>query len=97
MENIIFNNVSHAYYWRNYEGKETDFVIREKETNTKLIQVSYIDNIKAIPPREIDNLILASKILKCNDLTLVTWSVEDTITKDNKTVKLIPLSKFVLH
>ena len=96
MENIVFNNLSQAYYWRNYADKEIDFIIRKKETNTELIQVSYITNLTEIKDREIDNLILGSKILHCNNLTLITWNIEDTITKDANIIQLIPLSKFLL-
>ena len=97
MENVVFNNLSDMYYWQNYQDKEIDFVIREKEINTKLIQVSFVGSKTEIKEREMSNLILGSHILKCNDLTLVTWSVEDTIKKGDKITKLIPLFKFLLQ
>ena len=95
MENLIFNNVQNSYYWQNYGGKEIDFVIREKEVNTQLIQVSYVGNIAEIKDREIDNLILGSEVLKCDNLTLITWDVKDILKKDSKIIKLIPLSDFL--
>ena len=84
MENLIFNNVQNSYYWQNYGGKEIDFVIREKEVNTQLIQVSYVGNIAEIKDREIDNLILGSEVLKCDNLTLITWDVKDILKKTPK-------------
>lgn len=96
MENMVFNNLSNAYYWQNYQSKEVDFVIREKEINTQLIQVSFVGNIAEIKDREIDNLILGSTILKCDNLTLITWGVKNILKKDSKIIKLIPLSDFLL-
>ena len=96
MENVVFNNLANIYYWQNYQSKEIDFVVREKEVNTKLIQVSFIEAKATISKREIDNLILGAKILKCDDLTLITWSMGGTVKIGDNTVKLIPLFKFLL-
>jgi len=97
MENIVFNNLANVYYWQNYQSKEIDFVVREKEVNTKLIQVSFVEAKATIRKREIDNLVLGSKILKCDDLTLITWSVEDVLKINGKIIKMIPLFKFLLN
>lgn len=95
MENLVYNQLTHVYYWQNYQGKEIDFVIREKEMNKQLIQVSFAERIEQINDREINNLLLGSQILGCTDLTLITWSVADTIQKDHHVIKLIPLSTFL--
>ena len=91
MENVVFNNLANVYYWQNYQSKEIDFVVREKEVNTKLVQVSFVEAKATIHKREIDNLILGSKILKCDDLTLITWNVEDVVKINGKIIKMIPL------
>lgn len=96
MENTVFHNLENIFYWQNYQGKEIDFVIREKEQNTQLIQVSYVESKSTINKRELDNLLLASDVLNCSNLTLITWNVDDTITKDDKHIKLISLSTFLL-
>ena len=62
-------------------GKEIDFVIREKEVNKSLIQVSYATTLTEIKAREIDNLIIGSKILNCVSLVLITWNVKDVLKK----------------
>lgn len=95
MENLVFNNLPNAYYWQNYQGKEIDFVIREKEGNSQLIQVSFVEKITTIKDREIDNLVLGSQTLQCDNLTLITWSVADIIQRGARQIKLIPLSKFL--
>lgn len=95
MENIVFNKLANVYYWQNYQGKEIDFIIRENEINKELIQVSFVKDKTEINKREVDNLILGSRILKCNNLSLLTWSIEEKIKKESKIIKLIPISKFL--
>ncbi len=95
MENLVSNNLSNSYYWQNYAGKEIDFVIREKEVNKSLIQVSYATTLTEIKAREIDNLIIGSKILNCVSLVLITWNVKDVLKKGTQTIQLIPLYEFL--
>lgn len=95
MENVVFNKLTNVYYWQNYQGKEIDFIIRENEINNELIQVSFVKDKTDINKREVDNLILGSRILKCNNLSLLTWSIEEKIKKESKIIKLIPISKFL--
>lgn len=96
MENVVFNNLPTCYYWQNYQGKEIDFVVRDKEVNNQLIQVSFVSHQSEIKDREIDNLILGSRVLDCNNLILVTWNLQSSLTINNTTVNLIPLSQFLL-
>ncbi|MEK7550385.1 MAG: ATP-binding protein [Patescibacteria group bacterium] len=96
MENMVFNRLPNIYYWRNYQEKEIDFVEREREVNNKLIQVSFVNDRSEIKEREIKNLILGSEILKCDDLNLITWSVEGFVEKSGRRIKLIPISKFLI-
>lgn len=96
MENLVFNNLESSYYWQNYGDKEIDFVIRNQEITTKLIQVSYITSQSDIKSREIDNLVLGSKTLQCHDLSLVTWDLQDTIRHNTDTIKLVPISHYLL-
>lgn len=95
MENLVFNNLKNIYYWQNYQGSEIDFVVREKEENKKLIQVSFIKDKSEIKDREIKNLILGSKILKCDNLNLITWDLKDLLTKNGNKIKLIPIIYFL--
>ena len=46
---------------------------------------------------EIKSLIKASDELKCKDLEIITWDYEDEINLDGKTIKCIPLWKWLLH
>jgi predicted AAA+ superfamily ATPase len=83
-------------YYLKVDEKEVDFVIKEGMRIKQLIQVSYVSSRDEISRREIDSLLKASKELKCNDLIVITWDVEDQITVNGKIVKLVPLWKWLL-
>jgi predicted AAA+ superfamily ATPase len=60
------------YYWRNAQGEEVDFVIKQGTQVAELIQVCYsVENKKTID-REVRALLKAGKELKCETLTIVT-------------------------
>lgn len=99
MENAVFlelsrkknlNKLLEIYYWKE-SNSEVDFVTRESGKITNIIQVTYELN-EHNTKREIEALIKASEALKCNNLTIITWDREGTIS--NK-IKLIPLWKWL--
>ena len=96
MENLVANNLSDCYYWKDYQNHEVDLVIRKLETVSELIQVSYVSNQNEINNREIRSLLQASKEFKCKNAKIITWDLEGEIKKDNLKIKLIPLYKFLL-
>ena len=85
------------FYWKDYQGKEVDFVIKEGTSVKELIQVTYASGRDEIEGREIKSLIKASNELKCKNLEIITWDYEDEINLDGKTIKCIPLWKWLLH
>jgi predicted AAA+ superfamily ATPase len=104
MENVVAVELKRRnfefYYWKEYgksEGKEVDFLIKEGLEIKQLIQVTYASSKDEIERREIKSLIKASNLLKCNDLLIITWDYEDEIKKYNKTVRCIPLWKWLLE
>ena len=44
----------------------------------------------------IDNLLIASKELHCNNLLVITWDYEAQEKIEGKTIKFIPLWKWLL-
>ena len=50
-----------------------------------------------IEKREIKSLIKAGDELKCKNLEIITWDYEDEINLDGKTIKCMPLWKWLLH
>ncbi len=103
MENIVFlelmrkrniKKLMDIYYWKDQRG-EVDFLVREADKVTELIQVTYeidTNNIK----RETDSLLRAGIELKCRSLVIITWDREETITEDNRKIRIIPLWKWLV-
>ena len=87
MENTVFlellriaskNPLLEIYYWKDFQGHEIDFVIKENYAVKELIQVTYANSFDEIDKREWRSLLKAKKLLKCNKLTIITWDYEDT-------------------
>jgi len=106
MENVVAielkrrNPLLEIYYWKEYgkaEGKEVDFVVRENFNVKQLIQVTYASNRNEVEKREIEALIKASDLLKCNDLLIITWDYEDIVEISNKKIKFVPLWRWLLN
>ncbi|KKP45949.1 MAG: hypothetical protein UR39_C0017G0006 [Candidatus Woesebacteria bacterium GW2011_GWA1_33_30] len=96
MENLIANNLTDFYYWKDYQNHEVDFIIRNEEIVTDLIQASYASSFDEIDERETRSLVKASKELKCNSAKIITWNLKGEIKKKKLTIKLIPLTEFLL-
>jgi len=105
MENIVAIELLRRFstspiakiYYIKINEKEVDFAIKEGLEIKQLIQVSYISSRDELNKREIEALLKAGLELKCEDLTIVTWDVEEQIKTDGKIVKLIPLWKWLLR
>jgi len=84
------------FYWKDHQGREVDFLIKEGTSVKELIQVTYASGRDEIESREIKSLIKASNELKCKDLLLITWDYEDEMKMDSNTIRCIPLWKWLL-
>jgi len=84
------------FYWKDYQQHEVDFVVKEGLKIKQLIQVTYANNRDEIEKREIRALLKASELLKCEDLLIITWDYEDEIKVNDKTIKCLPLWKWLL-
>ena len=86
-----------VFYWKDYQGREVDFVIKEGREITRLIQATYATSREAIEDREIKSLVMASKELRCKNLFIVTWDYEGSIITEGKKIVLVPLWKWLLN
>jgi predicted AAA+ superfamily ATPase len=84
------------FYWRDYQQHEVDFVIKEGLEIKQLIQVTYASSSDEIEKREIKALLKASELLDCRDLLIISWDYEGEIKANNKTIKCLPLWKWLL-
>jgi hypothetical protein len=85
------------FYWKDYQQNEVDFVIKEGLEIKQLIQVTYASGKDEIEKREIKALLKASELLKCEDLLIITWDLEDEMKANNKIINCLPLWKWLLE
>jgi len=72
-----FEGACRLFYWKNPQGHEVDFVIREGHGVSALVQVCY-DLSGTAKEREVRALLRASRELSCKNLTVVTHDYEAT-------------------
>ena len=102
MENVVAVDIlrreprENVFFYLTPRHEEVDFVIGEGMKIKQLIQVTYASGRDEIEKREIKSLIKASDELKCKNLSLITWDYEDELEIDGKTIKCIPLWKWLL-
>lgn len=85
------------YYWKDFQGREVDFVVKEGQKIKQLIQVCYDTENFDVKQRETKSLLKASKELKCNGLLIVTGDKEDEEKIKGKTIGYVPLWKWLLN
>ena len=83
-------------YWKNKEGLEVDFVIREGLKIKEIIQVVYELNNEKTKNREIKGLLSCAKEFKIKNGTIITKDCEAVETVDEIKIEFIPLWKWLL-
>ncbi|MEA3457487.1 MAG: ATP-binding protein [Candidatus Thermoplasmatota archaeon] len=91
-----FDPLLELYYWKDYQQREVDFVLKRGSGVEGLIQVSYVSGRDELNKRELTSLVKASDVLKCKNLLIITWDYEDELQVDNKKIKCLPLWKWLL-
>lgn len=82
------------FYYRSANNREVDFVLRSGTKVVQLIQVCYDMSAPKTRKRETDALVECARELKCNNLSVVTYSEKTSIEQDGYTIRLIPISEF---
>ena len=106
MENLVLiellirkyyrHNDLEIYYWKDYQQREVDFVLKKRTKVEQLIQVCYSLEDYNTKKREIKALLKASKELKCKNLLIISWDEETEIKENNLVIKIVPLWKWLL-
>ncbi len=108
MENLVFlelkkmeleNRIDEIFYWKDYQGREVDFVVKEELNVRKVIQVTYASDMDEIERREIIGLVKAADIFKKDrpELVVITWNYEAEEEIKGKKIKFVPLWKWLLR
>jgi predicted AAA+ superfamily ATPase len=105
MENIVAielmrrsseNRNIEIFYWKDYSGKEIDFIIKDGLKIKEIIQVCYnIENIKT-KDRETKILIKAMKEFKLNKALIITDTFEGKEVVNDGFIEYVPLWKWLL-
>lgn len=90
-------NNTEVYYWKNPQQEEVDFIVKKGLKIRQLIQVCYDIEDTNTKNRETKALLKASKELRCKDLVVITGEKEGTEKINSKTIKYIPLWKWLLE
>ena len=104
-ENIVFlelqrkkisNPDLEIYYWKNERHQEVDFVVKNKNNITELIQVCWdLSNIKT-KKREIGSLLKATEALSIKEGLIITSDFNGEENIKGKRIKFIPLWEWLL-
>ncbi len=105
MENLVITELIkqgvrpnvELFYYNTRNNREVDLVIKKGMKVSSLIQVTYSLSSQATADREVRSLIEASDELNCHDLTILTWDYEKEETEKGKTIRFIPLWKWLLR
>jgi len=91
------NLLMEIFYWRDYQGREVDFVVKEGKKINQLVQVcENLENPKT-KEREIRSLLKVSQELKCKNLLILTLEKEGEEKIKDKKIKFLPLWKWLLE
>jgi len=91
------NHGMEIYYWKNHQGNEVDFIVKDIQKVKQLIQVCYDMDNHDTKERETGALIKASKELKCKNLLLITENDEGGEEIEGKKIMFVPLWKWLLE
>ncbi len=99
--NHYYNLRTEVYYFRNSQGYEVDFILKEGRRITECIQVTYANSHDEIERREFRALIKARESLGCKSLKILTYDYEDEIVESwygsKEKILYIPLWKWLLN
>ncbi len=105
MENVVYldlmrrrssDRALEMYYWKDYQNREIDFILRRGKKIVSLIQVTNASGGDEVDNREKRSLLKGSELLKCNNLKIITWDYKEEEIIDNKKIEFIPIWKWLL-
>lgn len=103
LENIVCIELLRRYkpqfcdiFYYKEDTFQVDFLVAKDGNVQELIQVSYDVSSEKARTREVRGLVNAAKKLKCKNLTLVTFEINETIEAEGYTIKAIAATEWLL-
>jgi len=100
-ENCVFIELKRRgkdiYFWKDKSNSEVDFLILEKNKVISLIQVCYNLNDLKTKEREVNALLSGLDEFKLKEGIIITKDLDKEEKIRNKTIKFIPLWKWLLE
>lgn len=105
VENLVFTELvkrgcrpnRDLFYYKTRNDREVDFVLKNGNTVTELMQVSYQMQNPDTEQREVKALTEAAGELGATKLTVITWNEKRTIEKDGMTIQVVSLLDWLLE
>lgn len=91
-----FSSSIELYYWKNLQQEEVDFAVKENSKVKELIQVCWNISDTNTKKRELRSLFKAMKEFNLKTGMIITEDYEYEEVVDDKTIKYIPLWKWLL-
>jgi hypothetical protein len=101
-ENLVFlglkrKGTGEIYYYKTEDNQEVDFLIKQGDKISALIQVAESLNDERTRAREINALIKAMGELKINRGLILTYDTEENIRAANSIIMVKPIYKWLLR
>jgi predicted AAA+ superfamily ATPase len=106
MENVVFLELARRraidpamelYYWRDYQDREVDFVVKRGPRVEALLQATYATSVDEVDGREVRSLVKGSELMRNGKLQVITWDVDAVEEVQGNTVTYVPLWKWLLE
>jgi predicted AAA+ superfamily ATPase len=97
----LFHPQLEIYYWKDYQEREVDFVVKEATRVRQLIQVCWNVANPTTLKREVNSLLKASAELQCDDLLIITEDFQEQkeypANGITRLIRFVPLWEWMLE
>jgi predicted AAA+ superfamily ATPase len=106
MENMVFLELARRraidpamelYYWRDYQDREVDFVVKRGPRVEALVQATYAAGMDEVDKREVRGLLKGRELMRTGELQVITWDLDVVEEVSGNTVTYIPLWRWLLN
>jgi hypothetical protein len=94
---LLENPLLELYHWRDQYGKEVDFIVKDGELVSQLIQMCWNLDDPGTKKREIGSLLKAMRLFGLKQGLVITEELEDEETAKGKKISYRPLWKWLLE